>query len=356
VPTAWFVLVAFMLTMYVVLDGFDLGAGAIHLAAARTDAERRAILRAIGPVWDGNEVWLIAAGGTLFFAFPLLYASSFSGFYLPLFIVLWLLMIRGVSIELRAHIHNPVWTAFWDGAFFFGSTLLAVFYGAALGNVVRGVPLNADGYFFEPLWTDFSPFSPAPGILDWYTVLIGLLALAALTMHGANWIVLKTGGPVNARARRLARGAWLVTAALTVVGTLATFVVRPGMLGSFAERPWGVIFPALAVAGLAWVGYATARGREGSAFLASGAYLLGMLASAAFGLYPLVLPAVNPAYSLTVDNAAASAYSQTVGLVWWLIGMGLAAVYFVFTYRLFRGKVKLDEPGGAGYGGGVAHT
>src|ERR687885_187822 len=170
-PTLWFILVAFMLTMYVLLDGFDLGAGAIHLAAAKTDAERRTIIQAIGPVWDGNEVWLIAAGGTLFFAFPLLYASSFSGFYLPLFIVLWLLMVRGVSIELRAHIHHPVWTAFWDGAFFVGSTLLAVFYGAALGNVVRGVPLNADGYFFEPLWTDFSPFSATPGILDWYTVL-----------------------------------------------------------------------------------------------------------------------------------------------------------------------------------------
>src|ERR671933_1199968 len=192
-PTLWFILVAFMLTMYVLLDGFDLGAGVIHLAAAKTDAERRAIIRAIGPVWDGNEVWLIAAGGTLFFASPVLYASSFSGFYLPLIIVLWLLMLRGLSIELRGHIADPLWASFWDAIFFIGSSLLAIFFGAALGNVVRGVPLDKDGYFFQPLWTDFSPFSRTPGILDWYTILIGLLALTTLVMHGANSMAVKTG-------------------------------------------------------------------------------------------------------------------------------------------------------------------
>src|SRR5579863_4130795 len=153
-PTLWFCLVAFMIAVYVLLDGFDLGAGIVHLGVARTDAERRAVMGSIGPVWDGNEVWLIAAGGTLFFAFPVLYASSFSGFYLPLIIVLWLLMLRGVSIELRSRIHNPVWASFWDGLFFIGSTLLAIFYGAALANIIRGVPLNSQGYFFEGLFTD----------------------------------------------------------------------------------------------------------------------------------------------------------------------------------------------------------
>jgi len=204
--TVWFILLGFMLTMYVLLDGFDLGAGAIHLVAARDDAERRMILRAIGPVWDGNEVWLIATGGTLFFTFPLLYASSFSGFYLPLTIVLWLLMLRGLAIELRAHGDNPLWATFWDGLFFLGSALLAFFFGAALGNVVRGVPLDASGYFFAPLWTTFDPRSPVPGILDWYTVLIGLLALAALVLHGAHWIALKTEGALHDRCRRIARG------------------------------------------------------------------------------------------------------------------------------------------------------
>ncbi len=139
----WFCLVALMLTVYVVLDGFDLGAGAVHLFVAKTDAERRQVIRSIGPVWDGNEVWLIAAGGTLYFAFPLLYASSFSGFYLPLMMVLWLFVLRGVSVEFRSHVEGPIWTGFWDAVFCLASLLLAVFFGAALGNVVRGVPLDS---------------------------------------------------------------------------------------------------------------------------------------------------------------------------------------------------------------------
>src|SRR5919107_1226274 len=184
--TFWFMAVAFMITMYVLLDGFDLGAGAIPPFVARNDDERRMIIRAFGPVWEGNEVWLIAAGGTLFFAFPQLYASSFSGFYLPLIMVLWLLMIRGLSIELRSHLKDPLWASFWEAAFFFGSALLVIFFGAALGNVVRGVPVAEDGYFFQPLWTNFSPTNPNPGILDWYTVLTGLLALSTLVAHGAS--------------------------------------------------------------------------------------------------------------------------------------------------------------------------
>src|SRR5579864_8986221 len=226
-PTLWFILVAFMLTMYVLLDGFDLGAGIIHLFAARTDTERRLILGAIGPVWDGNEVWLIAAGGTLFFTFPLLYASSFSGFYLPLIIVLWLLMVRGVSIELRSRLPNAVWASFWDGMFFLGSAVLAIFYGAALGNVIRGVPLTSQGYFFEALWTDFSPFSANPGILDWYTILIGLLAFAALLTHGANYIAFKTEGVLNERTRHISRVGWLITIPLAILASVTTFFVQP---------------------------------------------------------------------------------------------------------------------------------
>src|SRR6202049_3749497 len=181
--TAWFCLVAAMLTTYVVLDGFDLGAGIVHLLAAKTEEDRRTVLRTIGPVWDGNEVWLIAAGGTLYFAFPRLYASSFSGFYLPLTIVLWLLILRGIGIEFRLHIQDRMWQDFFDVVFSFSSILLAVFFGAALGNVVRGVPLAATGYFFEPLWTNFR-LGARTGILDWYTILTGVVALVTLTAHG----------------------------------------------------------------------------------------------------------------------------------------------------------------------------
>src|SRR6478736_9242259 len=174
----WFWLVAIMITAYVVLDGFDLGAGVLHLIIAKTDQERRTVIRTIGPVWDGNEVWLIAGGGTIFFAFPLLYASGFSGFYLPLMIVLWLLILRGIGIEFRTHVASPVWHGLFDGFFALSSALLAIFYGAALANVLRGVPLQPDGSFFAPLWTNWR-VGPQPGILDWYTVIGGLTALVA---------------------------------------------------------------------------------------------------------------------------------------------------------------------------------
>jgi cytochrome d ubiquinol oxidase subunit II len=338
-PTLWFILVAFMLTMYVLLDGFDLGAGIIHLVAARTDTERRFVLRAIGPVWDGNEVWLIAAGGTLFFTFPLLYASSFSGFYLPLIIVLWLLMVRGVSIELRSRFSNVVWASFWDGMFFIGSALLAIFYGAALGNVIRGVPLNPQGYFFEALWTDFNPFSANPGILDWYTILTGLLAFVVLLAHGANFIAVKTEGVLNERARRISRIGWLITIPLAVLASIATFFVQPQVYTSFAQRPWGIIFPLIAFVGLLGAGFFNFRKHDMAALLSSGTFILGMLTSAAFSLYPIVLPAVNRAYSLTINNASASQYGLVVGLIWWSVGIVLAVIYFIFTYRRFRGKV-----------------
>lgn len=338
-PTLWFILVAFMLTMYVLLDGFDLGAGIIHLIAARTDSERRFILRAIGPVWDGNEVWLIAAGGTLFFTFPLLYASSFSGFYLPLIIVLWLLMGRGVAIELRSRIPLGVWASFWDGVFFIGSSLLAIFYGAALGNVIRGVPLNAQGYFFEALWTDFNPFSSNPGILDWYTILTGVLAFFALLTHGANYIALKTEGKLNERARRISRVGWFITVPLAILASFATFSVQPQVYTSFTERPWGIIFPLIALLGLLGAGVFNFRKHDLATFLSSCTFILGMLASSAFSLYPLVLPAANHINSLTITNASTSQYGLIVGLIWWSLGMVLAAIYFTITYRRFRGKV-----------------
>jgi cytochrome bd ubiquinol oxidase subunit II len=345
VETIWFVFVALMIATYVLLDGFDLGAGAIHLIAARDDRDRRKIIRAIGPVWDGNEVWLIAGGGTLFFAFPVLYASSFSGFYLPLIIVLWLLMLRGLSIELRGHIADPLWASFWDAVFFLGSSLLAIFFGAALGNVVRGVPLDADGYFFQPLWTDFNPFSDTPGILDPYTVLIGLLTLATLIVHGSNFIALKTEGDLNARSRKISRRFTYATVALTVLATAFTFWVSPWMLESFNERPYGYILPLVALAGLAGMVLFNLRNDDRKAFLSSGVYIIGMLTSTVFGVYPKVLPAVDPANSLTIYNASASRYGMTVGLVWWSIGMVLAVVYFVVIYRLFRGKVNLEDEG-----------
>lgn len=340
--TIWFCLVAIMIVTYVLLDGFDLGAGAIHLLVAKTDVERRQVLASIGPVWDGNEVWLVAAGGTLYFAFPALYASSFSGFYLPLMMVLWLLILRGSSIEFRNHVKSAVWDPLWDFLFCASSLLLAVFFGAALANVVRGVPLDASGYFFEPLWTNFR-LGEETGILDWYTILVGVLALLVLMMHGALWVQLKTNGPVNERARKLSWRVWWGVVALTAAVTAVTFQVQPQLKENFAAWPLGFVFPLLAVAGLAGVAFELTKHQERKAFFASGLYLGGMLTSVVFGVYPMVLPARNPLYSLTVDGAKAGAYGLKVGVIWWIVGMILAASYFTYVYRSFAGKVEVES-------------
>lgn len=341
--TLWFMLVAFMLVAYVVLDGFDLGTGVILPLVARTEDERQLVLRSIGPVWDGNEVWLIAAGGALFFAFPLLYASSFSGFYLPLMIVLWLLMLRGIGIELRAHVDDPLWRTFFAFVFTLASLLLAVFFGAAIGNVVRGVPLRADGYFFEALWTNFRT-GTQPGILDWYTVLTGLVALVALSVHAAHWLALKTGGETQVRARRIAARAWWALVLLTILSLAATIYVRPQVLDNFKLHAWGWLIPLLVIVALASMRYLRARGRDLAAFLASALYLVAMMGGAAFAQYPYLLTAsTDPAYSLTIFNARTGAYSLRVGLAWWLIGIALALAYFIFLYRFFWGKVRLEH-------------
>ena len=345
--TVWFVLVALMLAGYVVLDGFDLGAGALHLLTARTDEERRMVLQSIGPVWDGNEVWLLAGGGTLYFAFPLLYASGFSGFYLPLMIVLWLLILRGIGIELRMHSDSPVWRGLFDGSFAVASLLLAVFFGAALGNVIRGVPLQPDGYFFLPLWTDWN-VGDQPGILDWYTVIAGVLALTALTLHGACYIALKTTGELNARARRTARYVWPALLGLTIISLAATLYIRPSVLHNYRQMPFFFAIPVLVAASLLNMWRTSRQGNERGAFLSSCAYLVLMLVGAAVAMYPnLLVSTTDDALNITVYNAHAGEHSLSIGLIWWGLGMSIAVGYFVFVYRTFRGKITSSSGGHA---------
>jgi cytochrome d ubiquinol oxidase subunit II len=329
-----------------VLDGFDLGAGILHLLIAHTDPERRTVIRTIGPVWDGNEVWLIAGGGTLFFAFPLLYASGFSGFYLPLMIVLWLLILRGIGVELRLHSESPVWRGFFDGCFAISSFLLTIFYGAALGNVIRGVPLEKDGYFFLPLWTNWR-VGPEPGVLDWYTVIAGLVALVALTLHGAHYVAVKTTGDLNLRARHIAQTLWLVLLLLTIASLWATLTIRPELLANYKSFPVLFVVPVAVAVSLAAMWLYRRRGNDKAAFLSSCAYLIFMMVGAAAAVYPnLLVSTTDPAQNITVYNAASGPYALSVGLVFWGIGMALAIGYFVFTYRMFRGKVGAE---GAGY-------
>jgi cytochrome d ubiquinol oxidase subunit II len=343
--TFWFLALSLMLSVYVALDGFDLGAGIVHHVVGRTEDERRTILRAIGPVWDGNQVWLIAAGGTLFFSFPVLYAASFSGFYLALIMVLWLLILRGLGVELRGHVENRLWQHFWDFVFAGASALLAIFFGVALGNVVRGVPLGADRSFFEPLWTDFRT-SGYTGILDWYTALTGIVAFVALALHGANYIALKTDGALQARARDVSwRVGWIFTV-LVAISLGATLYVRPDMIANYDVHVWGWIIPLVVAGGLARMHYARVKQQDWEAFLSLGICLVGMLAGVAFGLYPRVLPStLGTAFDLTIWNSAAARSGLVIGLIWWLIAFVLATGYFVHMYRSFRGKVSLEGEG-----------
>jgi cytochrome d ubiquinol oxidase subunit II len=341
----WFWLVAIMLVAYVVLDGFDLGVGILHLFLARTEQERQITLRSIGPVWDGNEVWLMAAGGTLYFAFPLVYASAFSGFYLALMIVLWLLILRGLSVELRMHINAGVWKSFFDGLFFFSSTLLAVFYGAALANVIRGVPLQEDGYFFLPLWTNWRT-GVQPGILDWYTVIGGLVAVAALAMHGALYLAVKTEGILLHRSRAFARRLWLLLFVLTVVSLPATMIARADTLVNYRAHPIAFLIPAAVLLALLGMVQFCRSGDDRKAFACSCLYLTVILVGAALGLYPRLLPSTTGSrYEITIDKSISGSYTLHAGIIWWAFGMCLAVTYFVIVYRMFRGKVSLEDDG-----------
>jgi cytochrome d ubiquinol oxidase subunit II len=336
----WYALLALMLTVYVVLDGFDLGAGMSHLLVGRSDAERRTVLATIGPVWDGNEVWLIVSGGTLFFAFPRAYATAFSGFYLPLMLVLWLVIGRGLSIEFRGQWDNPLWRSFFDGLFAVSSALLAFVLGASLGNVVRGVPLGAEGSFVGPLFSERGPDGRI-GALDGYTMAVGGLAVAALWGHGAAWIAHKAEGEVQARARQLVGRLWPVTVLLLVAVTAWTAVLDRSLLATFARRPWAWPLPLVALGGLGVAWWANRRAADRAAFFGSAAFLGGLLLATAAALFPLLLRStVDARFDLTAYGAATGRRGMLLGLTWWIPALLLAIGYFTYLFRSFAGKVR----------------
>jgi cytochrome d ubiquinol oxidase subunit II len=339
----WFAAVSGMLAVYVVLDGFDFGVGIVHRMVARTDAERRTVLAAIGPVWDGNEVWLIAAGGVLFFTFPRAYSAAFSGFYMPLMIVLWLLVLRGIAIEFRSHHGNPLWHEFWDSTFSLASALMAFVLGTSLGNVLRGVPLDSSGFFAIPLFTDFRP-GENPGVFDWYTVLVGLFSLAVLAGHGALFLVWKTSGPVQQRSRVVARRAWSLALGLWIPATAATAWLQPQIFSNLVERPWSLVLVAIALASAIHAIRFQQQARELPAFLSSSVFLLAFLAATMAGQYPdLLRSTISPDDNITAVNAASGRYGLRVGAVWWSVGMALAVAYYVQLFRTFRGKVTATD-------------
>jgi len=334
----WFGIASVMLTAYVVLDGFDFGAGLLHLFVARTDPERRQVLASIGPYWDGNEVWLLATGGALFVAFPSVLAAGLSGFYFAIFLVLWTLILRGISIEFRSHLEDPLWRTWWDFLFFAASALLPVLFGAALGNLLRGLPLREDGWFSLTLFTDFTARPPV-GILDWYTVLAGAFGLLAIGGHGATFLAWKTDGPVQARSRRAAAWLYGVVVVFLPLLTLATMHVNREMFAALPRRPLAWLSVLVAVGGLISVGTGLRGRRERRAFLGSCAFLAGMLAATVACVFPVMLRSVGGlGHSLDAYNSSVPARSLEVALAWWSVGFPLAVLYFVILFRIHRGK------------------
>jgi cytochrome d ubiquinol oxidase subunit II len=324
--TVWFVLLALMITIYVVLDGFDLGVGSLHVPLARTEEEREQATSAIGPVWNGNEVWLIASGGVLFMAFPTAYASSFSGLYFGLILVLWLLVGRGLALELRHQLESPLWRTACDTVFWLSSAGLALVFGVALGNVVRGVPIGANGYFHMPLFD----------LLNWYALLIGVFGLVVLCAHGAAFLALRATDALRERAARLAGRLWFAEALLFLALLVPTHAVREEMVTNLTDHPWRLVFPALTVGSLGGLLLFQRRDQWARAFAASSLFIVGLLTTMAAGLYPNILPArEGDPHSLTVHNAAAGRHTLEIALYWWPPGMALAAVYFTLAYRLF---------------------
>ena len=343
----WYFLIAMMLVTYAVLDGFDFGAGILHLVVAKTDAERREVLGAIGPVWDGNEVWLIAAGGVLIFAFPRAYSAALSGLYLPFMVTLWLLILRGVAIEFRSKMDNPLWRTGFDTLFAGSSAAMAVVLGVALGNVVRGVPLDDTGYFHEDLFTNFRGSIDNPsglGAIDLYTALVGVFSVATLAAHGATFLVWKTAGAVHDRSVLAARRIWPVVLGLGGGLTAATALTQPAHFAEFAHRFWLWPLPAAAIVCALLCPRAMAAGQEGRAFLLSCGFVAALLTATVGTLFPIVLRStVEPRFSLDAENAAAPRATLGIGLAVWIPAMVLAVVYFTYLYRGARGKVTAEH-------------
>lgn len=360
----WWLLLGILLIGFAVMDGFDLGVGTLLPAVARTDAERRLVLNVVGPVWEGNQVWLILGGGAIFAAFPALYAVSFSGFYLAMFLILFALILRPVGFKFRSKVEDPRWRAVWDWALFVGGFVPALVFGVAMGNVLLGVPFHFDdtlrihysGGFFALL----SPFA----------VLCGLVSVAMLVAHGASMLVLKTDGPVAVRARRLGSLAAVATAVLFVlagvwvakgvdgyamVGAAVTDAAsnplfkqvtsaRGGWMANYQAMPWTWLFPLLGVAGSLAAAALLRAGRGMAAFLASALAIAGIILTEGLAVFPFLLPSsTHPASSLTLWDASSSHLTLFVMLVATVVFLPLVLLYTAWVYRVLRGKVSPES-------------
>ena len=350
----WYIIITIVLAVFFVLDGYDFGTGIIHLFFAKKEKDKEVIAKSAGLFWDSNEVWLVAAGGMLFMAFPTFYASVFSGFYLPLIIVLWLIIFRAIGLEFRSQFKYQMWKDIWDTSFGVSSLLLALFFGIALGNIIRGVNLGGvengvsvyEGhYFFLPLWdSSFSPLSETPGVIDWFTVIIGLIAVVTLAIHGANWVILKTNSSINEKLKGVIFKLNIVLTALTLFSLFVWQIVNPNSLDNFIDKPYLILFPFIYFTGLIGLFYIKKIKKDVYGFALSTLLIVGGITSSLASLFPVILPSINDVNDpLTIYNTAASEYGLSVALTWGIIGFILLFVYMIIQKRLMGGKVdKMD--------------
>lgn len=334
----WFGLLGVLLAGYAILDGFDLGVGILHLGA-RTDQERRVVLNSIGPLWDGNEVWLVTFGGALFAAFPEVYATVFSGFYVAFMMVLFALILRAVSLEFRGKLPPSAWRSFWDGGFFLASLLAAVLFGTAVGAMLVGVPLDARGIYAGDFFDLLLPAS-----LPFYPLLVGVLTVALFALHGALYLNLKTEGELRARVRRWIWHAFGWFLVLYLLTTVVTLVSLPRATGNFERFPWAWGVVVLSILALGNVPRSVFLGKPTQAFVSSALLMVTLVALAGIDLFPnLVTSSLDPTHSLTIYNAASSPKTLGIMAIIAAIGMPFVLAYTGAIYWTFRGKVKLDE-------------
>lgn len=334
--TLWFVLYIGIIAGYVILDGFDLGVGILSPFVARADRDHRMLLNAIGPVWDGNEVWLVLGGGALFAAFPVVYASLFSGFYLAMMLVLLVLILRTIAIEFRSHRESARWRATWDWFFFASSLGITLLLGVALGNVIRGIPLDSSGQVTLRLVDLLNPYSLA----------VGVTAVAMLSLHGGIFLTLKVDGELRERIERLVPRLMVAFFALMTVLVVWTLLLRTEVTATYRDRVWIAAFPVLALMSTVVAWRLIRAGRFLPAFGASALTIALLMATVAAGMYPVMLPSsIDSSYDLTVHNAASAPETLTVMTVIAVIGIPFVLLYTAGVYYFFRGRVVLDDHG-----------
>ncbi|MCB1049338.1 MAG: cytochrome d ubiquinol oxidase subunit II [Acidobacteria bacterium] len=330
--TLWFFLLGILFMAFVVMDGFDWGVGIVQPFLCRNAHDRQAAQATIGPFWDGNEVWLIAAGGTLYFAFPKLYAISFSGFYLPLMLLLWILILRALALELGHQWEQPLWQRFWHFVFASSSSLIALVFGVALGNLIRGVPLDTTGYFLLPFWTNFSPRSSELGVFDGFTLVLGVYAVLLCAGHGLAWLELKAEPELAHKAGQLLTRIWAIV--LVCDGLVAgfTYWIQPRFFGA---NQWLSVLLGLGAL-TAWV---VMRWLPRQRFLLSCLHLVGLLLACFCAMLPFGLLEAGSASGIRLQDLAAPSGQLKLALFWWVPALGLVCGYFVFVHKKFWGRI-----------------